>query len=151
MTSYPVRSLSIILTDDDEDDCEIFEEAIEEIDDKVQIDTLQHGKALMDYLVDTLNELPDILFLDINMPYKNGYECLEEIRDNPRLKSLCVIIYSTSDSPRDIKKAYDLGADAFIQKPSRYEDLKNVLQKVLETDWRNPCFKLEEHHFVLRA
>ena len=151
MTSYPVRSLSIILTDDDEDDCEIFEEAIEEIDDKVQIDTLQHGKALMDYLVDTLNELPDILFLDINMPYKNGYECLEEIRDNPRLKSLCVIIYSTSDSPRDIKKAYDLGADAFIQKPSRYEDLKNVLQKVLETDWRNPCFKLEEHHFVLQA
>lgn len=151
MTFDRTKPLLVILTDDDEDDREIFEETIEEIDGEIKVVTLTHGKALMDYLCDATNNLPDLIFLDINMPYKNGHECLVEIRNNPRLKSLCVIMYSTSDYSRDIKRAYKLGADGFIQKPSNHSVLKNILQKTLQTEWKDPCSKLEEHRFVLQA
>lgn len=150
MTLNRTKPLFVILADDDEDDREIFEEAIEEIDEQIEVVTLTHGKALMDYLSDAGNKLPEVLFLDINMPYKNGHECLMEIRNDPRLKSLCVIMYSTSDYSRDVKRAYKLGADGFIQKPSNHSALKGMLRKTLLTEWKDPCSKLEEHHFVLQ-
>ncbi|MDT7827746.1 response regulator [Pricia sp. S334] len=145
-----VKDLFLLLTDDDEDDREIFKETAEELETKVKVDTLNDGQELMEFLSDKDNRLPDILFLDINMPHKNGLDSLCEIRATPRLNDLCIIMYSTSNYPLDVKKAYDLGANGFIEKPSSHIKLKEILQRVIDMDWKDPCSKLDELNFVLR-
>ena len=150
MSNISKDDFLILLTDDDEDDREIFQDTLEEVDDQIKLLTLNDGVQLMEYLCANGNRLPDILFLDINMPHKDGHQSLREIRADPRLKDLCVIIYSTSDYPQDVKKAYRTGANGFIQKPSNHKKLKEILQNVIATDWKNPCNTLEELSFVLK-
>ncbi|GAL80402.1 two-component response regulator CheY subfamily [Algibacter lectus] len=89
----PLTVMNIVLADDDEDDRLLFDEAISEIDVKTKLSLFNDGKALMDYLVLPDTILPEIVFLDLNMPIKNGMQCLKEIRANDKLKELCVAIY----------------------------------------------------------
>ena len=116
MALNSTKELLLLLTDDDEDDREIFCETVEELNTEVRVQTLNDGKQLMEYLCDMCNPLPDILFLDINMPHKDGHQSLREIRANPRLAQLCVIMYSTSDYPGDVKKAYKNGRGRLYSK-----------------------------------
>ncbi|HDZ15492.1 hypothetical protein LCGC14_1714280 [marine sediment metagenome] len=150
MAPIPHKDFFILLTDDDEDDREIFEETIKDLERDAKVLTLNDGKQLMDYLSDTSNPLPDILFLDINMPHKDGHQSLREIRADSRLRQLCVLMYSTSDYSNDVQKAYEIGADGFIQKPSSHRKLKEILQKVIDTDWKNPCASLDKLPFLLK-
>ncbi|PIF34402.1 response regulator receiver domain-containing protein [Flavobacterium sp. 9] len=126
----------IYIADDDEDDRTLFTEAILEVDPFVILKEAQDGIELM-HIVDTLsNPLPDIIFLDINMPKKDGFECLEEIRkQDGAIKDVKVIILSTSSNPEDIEKALELGATFYAVKPSRFETLKLFLEDVLKTNW----------------
>ncbi|MEJ7588012.1 MAG: response regulator [Ferruginibacter sp.] len=86
--------------------------------------------------------LPDIVFLDLNMPGKNGKECLKEIKENPRFKALPVIIYSTSAHTKDIMDTHSTGANLYIRKPSSMRGLISVIRRVflleLETLRQNP-------------
>ncbi|MFS4446525.1 response regulator [Maribacter sp. 2307UL18-2] len=141
----------VILADDDPDDRELFRDAVAEIDAEVRIMILEDGMGLMDYLTAENAKLPDILFLDINMPLKDGFDCLREIRASERLKELCVIMFSTSYGRYDVDKSYDLGADGYIQKPFTQVEMLNVLQRTLETDWKDPCAALDRHSFVIQA
>jgi CheY-like chemotaxis protein len=141
----------VLLIDDDADDRELFADAITEIDTDVKILILESGKQLMDFLLAPNQNLPDILFLDINMPVKNGFECLEEIRANETTRDLCVIMFSTSHGKFDVDKSYSLGADGYIQKPFSLTEMRSVLKKTLDTDWKDPCVALDRHNFVLRA
>lgn len=140
----------VLLVDDDADDRELFADAIAEIDAKVKVLILESGKRLMDYLFAPDQNLPDILFLDINMPVKNGFECLEEIRAHETTKNLCVIMFSTSNGQYDVDKSYSLGADGYIQKPFSLAEMRNILKKTLDTDWKDPCAALERHNFILQ-
>lgn len=141
----------VFLADDDSDDRELFETACSEVDSGILYRTFGDGKSLLDFLKQSDNELPDILFLDINMPKKNGFQCLKEVRNTDRLYDLCVIMYSTSNNSRDICKSYELGANGFVQKPNSFSDLKEILAKIFDTNWRDPCSKLDDLNFVLKA
>ena len=71
-------------------------------------------------------------FLDLNMPRKSGHEALKEIRDDPALKGMPVVVLTTSDADEDVVKTYDLGVNSFIKKPVTYEELVNVIQATTE-------------------
>lgn len=146
-----LRNNLLVLTDDDPDDCEFFLDTIETIDIDIPIRVFRRGDHLMEYLTNENSKLPDIIFLDLNMPVKNGFECLKEIRSNDKLKKICTIIFSTSYSNSDIELCYQLGANAYIQKPFNQEEMKNILKNTLDTDWNDPCSTLEKHNFVLQA
>lgn len=129
------RQLHILLADDDEEDREIFAYAIKELSADIKMSVAVNGKELMAMLNDEERPLPDILFLDLNMPFKNGHECLKEIRSNNRLKKLPVIIYSTSSSNEYIDQTYMGGADYYLPKPDSFRDLKLIAENLFSLDW----------------
>lgn len=129
--------LNILLADDDIDDRFFFAKALKELPFDADLSTVHDGDQLMDYLLQNTGHLPDVLFLDLSMPRKTGFECLTEIKENPELNDMYVVMFSTSYS-RDmlyeqsiIKILYDIGAQDYIRKPSGLVGLKEVIQKVL--------------------
>lgn len=121
----------IILADDDSDDCELFQDALGEVSIQTQITILKNGVVLMKTLDDTVPPPPYAIFLDLNMPLKNGYECLTEIRNTPKLKDIMVVIFSTTDNQTAIEKTYSLGANYFVRKPNSFDLLKKAIEKIL--------------------
>lgn len=123
------------MADDDPDDRLLFQDAIAEISKEIITITLQGGVELMSHLKDLNNPLPDLIFLDLNMPGKNGFDCLEEIRRTERLKNLCVIIYSTSSQFKDILDTLNKGANLYFTKPYNFQDLVTRLRKIFALNW----------------
>jgi CheY-like chemotaxis protein len=123
----------IYLADDDSDDREFFADAMGEIDPDVILRQAPDGMHLMDDLLELSNsELPEFIFLDINMPGKTGLECLAEIRSSEGiLKEVNIVMLSTSSDPENIRRASELGATFYAVKPSCFEKLKSLLEEVL--------------------
>lgn len=126
----------IYLADDDSDDRDFFTDAIHEIEPGVILKVAQDGMCLMDNLFAlSSTELPDFIFLDINMPGKLGLECLEEIRNHKGgLKKVNIVMLSTSSDPENIHKARQMGAAFYAVKPSSFEKLKSLLRDILNMD-----------------
>lgn len=143
------NQLNIMLADDDEDDRLFFLEAFEDVKIKTAITTFKDGVLLMDHLKDDSNPLPDIIFLDLNMPRKSGIECLEEIRSSDRLKELSVAIYSTSSSEKDIEDTFVKGANVYIKKPNDFTQLRRILSEVVNTNWQYITNGLNKDSFIL--
>ena len=141
--------LHIMLADDDEDDRLFFKEAFEEVKIKYDITTFNDGEQLMEYLSVPENPLPDIVFLDLNMPRKSGMECLREIRESNRLKRISVAIYSTSSSEQDIEDTFVAGANVYIKKPNDFNMLKKVLSDVVHINWQYIVDGLNKDSFIL--
>lgn len=141
--------IHIMLADDDEDDRLFFKEAFEEVKIKYKISTFNDGEQLMDYLYEASNPLPDIIFLDLNMPRKSGIECLKEIRNNDRLKKISVAIYSTSSSEQDIEDTFVSGANVYIKKPNDFNMLKKILSDVVHINWQYITDGLNKDSFIL--
>jgi CheY-like chemotaxis protein len=126
-----IKQLNILLADDDADDCYFIEEALNEFSLSTHLTAVHNGEDLMQLLANETNELPDVLFLDLNMPRKNGFECLAEIRNNKRFKQLPVIIYSTSFHKEIATMLYNNGANYYISKPSEISHLKKTVQDII--------------------
>ncbi len=124
---------SVFLADDDEDDCFLFTKAFREVALSTKLTTLHDGEELMKCLTKIPGQLPDILFLDLNMPRKNGFECLAEIKQNKNLKDLTVIILSTSLQSEVADKLFLNGADYYMRKPSTFAELKKLIQNAMLT------------------
>ncbi len=146
----PSQPINILLADDDENDRMLFKEAFEELKIKTIVFTVNNGTQLMDYLKAKNTILPDILFLDLNMPRKNGLECLKEIRANKKLKNISIAIYSTSASENDIVETFCLGANVYINKPSDFASLKEVLSKTVITAHQFQDTPFNKENFLLR-
>jgi CheY-like chemotaxis protein len=125
----------IVLADDDADDRELFIEAITEIDPSAAIVTVEDGDKLMLELK-TLKATPDLIFLDVNMPRKSGKECIAEIKRDPRLNQVPIVIYSTTLNKKDIDDAWNKGALCFMRKPDSYTKLKSILGEIVSTDFK---------------
>ena len=121
---------SVFLADDDKDDCFLFEEAFTEIGFSTQLTMVHDGEQLMQLLYEKPT-LPNILFLDLNMPRKNGFKCLEEIKQDEKLKQLVVIIFSTSFQEDVANQLYENGAQYFLHKPADFDDLKKLIHKAI--------------------
>jgi CheY-like chemotaxis protein len=145
MNREPDNLMNILFADDDEDDRFLFISAFEEINRKVVIHAVADGDHLMKYLERHQDNLPDMLFLDLNLIRKNGMECLREIRSQRIYDEMTITIYSTSAAEREIKQAAKLGANLYIKKPNDFNSLITILQKACSTDWRSGS----EKEFVL--
>ncbi len=144
-----LKKLDILLADDDTDDCLFFKDALEALPVFTKFTAVHDGEQLMQLLTDEAKKLPDILFLDLNMPRKNGFECLTEIKQNKKLKNLPVVIFSTSIEQEVVNLLYDNGAHFFIRKPAEFALFKKIILFTLKLIMQENVLKPEKENFVL--
>lgn len=140
--------IRVLLADDDEDDRQFFKEAFDEIKIKTVVEMVHDGVELMNYL-EAAEELPHIIFLDLNMPFKNGIECLKEIKDSAKLRNISIAIYSTSASENDIEQTFVRGANVYIKKPNDFALLKKALSEVISINWQYHTSGMNKENFIL--
>ncbi len=142
--------LTILIAEDDEDDYTLItdvlkiaqKDVLEISQNEIQIHWVRDGEELVEYLNSTEKSgdqhkvKPHIILLDLNMPKKDGREALQEIKLNKKFKNIPVIVLTTSQAKIDIQRAYDLGANSFIQKPFKYADFHSMMEN---------CFKYWIH------
>jgi CheY-like chemotaxis protein len=128
--NYPAIPLTIILADDDTDDHDFFSKVLKTVPINTNLTVLEDGEKLMTFLLENMFNLPDVLFLDHNMPRKNGAECLLEIKAHPVLSKLPVVMYSTYLHEDVADLLYDNGAHFYVRKTDLAE-LKKTLNQVL--------------------
>ncbi|MBC7748084.1 MAG: response regulator [Methylotenera sp.] len=142
-----IDRIHILIADDDDEDIQLFNEALDELKMDSKLTSFTDGKVLMDYLENLENKLPNILFLDLNMPCKTGHECLREIRSNSRFIDVSIAIYSTSSSDKDIEDSFVQGANIYIKKPNDFSKLKKVIKDVVNMDWQYQSSGLSKETF----
>jgi len=132
-----MKYMTVYLADDDTDDREIFSWALEDISNDVHLATFKDGQQLINELNTAWQNKPDVIFLDINMPLKNGIEVLSDLKSNPVTSKIPVVMYSTSADPNLIATTKSLGANLYFVKPSDYTRLKKLLLKTLSINWND--------------
>lgn len=120
------EALCFLLVDDDADDVSLFEETIAEVAPGVQLSVAGNGLEALRLLREGKPK-PHLVFMDLNMPRMGGKECLREIKADPELSAIPVLIYSTSSQVRDMEETMQGGAVCFITKPSTIRDLKTIV------------------------
>ena len=140
----------IVLADDDEDDRLFFTDAFDELKINTIVNTVNNGKELLNFLNHPDTVLPNIVFLDLNMPILNGIDCLKQIKLNEKYKDIAIAIYSTSSSDQDVEDTFVLGANIYIKKPSNFDDLKKILSDVITINWQYHTNGLNKDNFLLR-
>lgn len=121
----------ILLSDNDNGDCSLFLETPEEVKCQANVTITRDGATLVQALDASTDEKPEVIFLDLNMPRKNGFECLHEIRKSVVFGQIPIVIYTTSNSVDIIEKVYEEGANLYVTKPSSFSLLKKTLSYVL--------------------
>lgn len=135
------KPITILIADDDADDRLIAQEALEEVQLRNDIRFVKDGEELMDYLnhreqyadIES-SPRPGLILLDLNMPRKDGREALQEIKSDPNLKRIPIVVLTTSKAEEDIYRSYDLGVNSFITKPVSFGALVEVM-KTLKRYW----------------
>ncbi len=143
------KPLSILLADDDKDDRFFFKMALDALSTPTQLATVADGEKLMDFLGENTHQLPDVLFLDLNMPRKNGFECLSEIKRSKTLQQLPVIIFSTSFEQEVVNLLYVNGAQYFMRKPAEFSQLKKIIEQTVTLFTSNNVGPPTREEFVL--
>ena len=141
--------MQVLLADDDIDDCLLFKEALNELPVSSHLATVKNGEQLLQLLAKETVDLPDVLFLDLNMPRKNGVECLEAIKLIKRLKMLPVVIFSTSFEAAIIDLLYKKGAQYYIRKPDNFKELKKIIHHALTLLQQKKDLQPSRENFVL--
>ena len=138
---HPGRSITILMADDDEDDRLLTQEALAECRLANDLHFVEDGEALLDYLYhrgkfapQSQSPRPGLILLDLNMPRKDGREALQEIKADPELRQIPIVVLTTSQAEEDIYRTYNLGANSYITKPVTFESLVEVM-KILGRYW----------------
>lgn len=148
MSDEPLR---ILLADDDEADRLLFKEAISELKIRTVVHSVNDGIDLMDALAVENQPLPQLLFLDLNMPRKDGMECLKEIRANEKYNDISIAIFSTSGTDVDMEETFLNGANVYIHKPNDFGSLKKLLERAVQVTYiyQEPPFSKE--NFLMKV
>ncbi len=149
LLSMLLEHFNLLLADDDKDDCLFFRDALEELPVQAELTTVHNGEQLMQLLGESKDTLPHVLFLDLNMPRKNGFECLSELKLDDRLKSLPVIIFSTSFEQDVVNLLYKKGGQYYIRKPAEFSQLKNVILEALTLIAEGKTSQPDRDQFVI--
>lgn len=127
----------ILLVEDDPDDIYLISEAITECQLSVRLNVVENGEQLLDYLYQRENfsdplesPRPDLILLDLNMPRKDGREVLEDIKADPVLCAIPVVVLTTSNADEDLSNSYRNGASGFITKPVSFDGLRETMCKL---------------------
>jgi len=134
------KAKRILLVDDDADDQLFFRDAINEVHELLDCEIANNG-------LEAINQIatpppPDLIFLDLNMPVMNGYQCLEILKKEDRYKHIPVIIFTTSNNMHDINRAREMGANLFFTKPTNFTTLCTKLDKILDMDFTQLQFSV---------
>jgi CheY-like chemotaxis protein len=129
------KKRTFFIVDDDIDDQDLFIEAVNEVDNSIECLSASNCEEALDLLKNRKIALPDMIFLDLNMPRLNGKQCLAELKKQAHLRDIPVVIYSTSSEKRDIEETTRLGAAHFLTKPNKFEELCKALSFVVSKDW----------------
>jgi len=135
MNSNFTRPFRILIADDDSDDIQLTKECFLENQLPVHVHDVSDGQVLMDHLktmtgVSNRKELPQLIILDLNMPRKGGLEVLEELKQDDALRKIPVVVFTTSETPKDVERAYELGASCFVSKPNSLEEWCDKMGKL---------------------
>lgn len=145
------RELNVILAEDDSADRLLFEEALQELPVNVNFTTVTNGQELLDWLSENKTMLPDVLFLDLNMPQKNGFAALGEIKRDHNLQDLPVFIFSTANDQERIKQVYKDAAHYYICKPINFRELKQLVYKSLKLVADDNISLPDKDNFILTS
>lgn len=141
MQTEKISPLHILFADDDSDESYLFNEALEHSGLDVKLSFANDGNSLLSFLKN--KPLPDVVIIDINMPYKDGLEALTEIRSHPEFVSLPLIIYSTTTNAKVIESTYEKGASHFVVKPNNFDGMVKIVKKIALVDLKRagkPCW-----------
>ena len=127
--------MTILLVDDDEDDRKLFIDATKEVDSTINCFSASDGMEALAYLRDDQNDVPDFIFLDLRMPGFSGEECLIEIKQEPRMASVPVIVYTTSRDVQESVRLKHLGAAHFASKPVSSEEVYYMVSFIIGERW----------------
>ncbi len=146
--TLPNHATKVLIGEDDNDDYLIFSLAIEETSYRILLTRATDGKMLLGQLK---KEMPDILFLDLNLPIIDGQQCLKEIRGNREYDALPVITYTSYDDLTNIEYCYREGSNLYVIKPSTIGDLKHILERILSIDWNKMNYFPSKSDFVIQS
>ena len=137
MTNHRIRPITILMAEDDSDDRLLAKDAFQESRLANDLHFVEDGVELLEYLrkqgkYKDADHFPDLILLDLNMPRKDGREALEEIKADPKLRRIPVVILTTSKAEEDILSSYDIGAAGFITKPVTFEGLVSAVKGLSE-------------------
>lgn len=141
-----LKSLKVVLAEDDVDDVFVFELAIKELNIKVDLNHVNDGEKLLNLLKQFL---PDMIFLDIDMPCKNGIACIVEIRKNRDLDNVPVIMISSHTNSKYIDDSYSNGANYYLIKANSVKQLSESLNKIFIIDWKKIVYFPTKDKFVI--
>lgn len=146
MTELNESTRHIMVAEDDDDDYLIFSVALQDVQIAVALVRAENGDVLMKLLEESI---PEILFLDLEMPCKNGRECLKEIRSNKKFDNLPIIIYTSFRDPRAIEYTFREGANIYAFKPNNIRELTEILRRILTINWKNLLYYPTKDEFVI--
>jgi CheY-like chemotaxis protein len=126
------KTHKILLIDDDQDDRLLFEAALRKVTLNVDFTSVEGGKEAIETLKGMKGSLPDLMFVDLNMPDIDGFACIKQMRQNPDWDAVPIIILSTSHNPFHIEMAKGTGADGYFKKPNDFNDLCSTLENLLK-------------------
>jgi CheY-like chemotaxis protein len=145
MVLYVPAIKNIWLADDDPDDCELFHDVIKQLLPATEVTIIPNGETLLNTL--STSNKPDMLFLDINMPRKDGLDSLLEIRAQRHFWKLPIVVFSSSKATHFIDASYGYGANLYYTKPSTFQDLIEGLGSLLQMNWDDP-FSITGQHYI---
>ena len=131
------KTITLFLADDDNDDAFLFAEILKEINPSIRLITAIDGEDALEKLTTKGALLPDVIFLDLNMPRMDGKECLAALKNDEKLRDIPVIMYTTSSQSRDIEETLQRGAICFITKPSSVKELREILAAISNNVHKN--------------
>lgn len=148
MTSFQENTKNILIAEDDDDDFAVFAEAVQQLPVTVVLTRAENGEILIKLLS---QGNPDMLFLDLNMPCKDGQSCLVEIRSNRKYDDLPIIIYSSRRDFEAIEFCFRKGSNLYVYKPHSYKELIEVLEKIFVIDWSKMMYYPTFSQFVVNV
>ncbi|HZY79441.1 MAG TPA: response regulator [Cyclobacteriaceae bacterium] len=146
MSLTETKSTNVMIAEDDDDDFFIFSVAISETGFTVILKRAEDGELLMKLLQE---EIPDVLFLDLLMPLKDGKQALRELRGDKRYDSMPIIVYTALDDLDTVEYCYRQGSNLYSVKPNSIEDLKTALQRILAIDWKKTMYFPPKAEYII--
>lgn len=143
--------MKILLVEDDSDDRLFFARALTKLEMDIELHEAKNGEDCLSFLQD--NDVSDLnlIFLDLNMPVMDGFECLEVIKSNSSYDHIVIAIYSTSSSDKDIEKTFLQGANIYLNKPTNFNDLVTSLKQIIKTNWAYKENDFKKENFLLKV
>lgn len=134
---------NILLIDDDKDDCDVFGQALQLVSESLQLSCTNRCEEVLTAITAFK---PDLIFLDINLPRVNGFDCLKEIQESAHFSSIPIVMYSSSENPKEINIAYSLGAVLYFRKPTSFSLLVQSLKDIITMPWEAPATIKAQFH-----